>query len=194
MIDAKKVADLRAKTGIGLMVVKKALQEANGDENKALEILKKQGEKIALKKQTRSTNQGLVECYMHSNKKIASVVVLLCETDFVAKTDDFKNLIHDLAMQVAATNPQYLSPETVPAEILEKEKEIWREQLTQEKKPVNIQEKIIEGKVNKFYQEVCLVKQVFIKDDKITIEKLIEQVIAKLGENIKIKEFKRFEV
>jgi len=173
------------------MDVKEALAEFNGDVDKALESLRKKGQKIAATKQDRQTKEGLIGYYVHANGKIAALVAVACETDFVARTDDFKNLVHDLAMQVAATNPLYLSPNEVPAGVINKEKEIYSEQLKKEGKPEKVLDKIVDGKLAKYYQEVCLLKQLFIKDDKRSIEQLLQEVIAKLGENIQIKEFKR---
>jgi len=190
-IDTKLIKQLREKTGAGIMDVKEALAEFNGDVDKALESLRKKGQKIAATKQDRQTKEGLIGYYVHANGKIAALVAVACETDFVARTDDFKNLVHDLAMQVAATNPLYLSPNEVPAGVINKEKEIYSEQLKKEGKPEKVLDKIVDGKLAKYYQEVCLLKQLFIKDDKRSIEQLLQEVIAKLGENIQIKEFKR---
>lgn len=176
------------------MEIKKALSESSGDEEEAIEILRKSGQKIAAKKQDRLTGQGLIGSYVHSNGKVASLVEVNCETDFVARNMEFRELIHDLAMQVAATNPLYLKPEDVPEDVLEKEKEIARESLKKEGKPKEIIEKIVQGKINKFYQEFCLLKQLFIKDDKKTVEQLVTEKIAKLGENIQIKRFVYFSI
>lgn len=190
-IDTKLIQQLREKTGAGIMDVKEALAEFNGDVDKAIESLRKKGQKIAATKQDRQTKEGLIGCYVHANGKIAALVAVACETDFVAQTDDFKNLVHDLAMQVAATNPLYLSPNEVPVEVVKKEKEIYLEQLKKEGKPEKVLDKIVDGKLAKYYQGVCFLKQLFIKDDKKSIEQLLQEVIAKLGENIQIKEFKR---
>jgi elongation factor Ts len=193
-MDLNLVKKLREKTGAGVLSCQKALEEANGDLEKAEEILRKKGEKIASSKINRETRAGIIGVYLHSNEKIAAVVELLCETDFVAKNKEFKDLAHDLAMQIAATNPLYLKPEDVPTEILEKEKEIYYQEIKDEKKPPQVIEKIVQGKLEKFYQTNCLMKQPFIKDEKITVEELIKSKIAKLGENIQIKGFKRFEI
>jgi len=190
-IDKILVKKLRDTTGIGIMDAKKALQETSGDIDKAVELLKKQGQKVAAKKQSRDTQEGIIGSYIHSNSRVASFVALACESDFVAKTDDFKELAHDIAMQVAAVDPQYISPEDVPAEEIEKEKEIIKEQLKKEKKPEKVLDNIIKGKIEKYCSEVCLLKQPFIKDDKQTIEQLIQDKVLKLGENIQVKEFKR---
>jgi len=191
MISAELIKKIREQTGAGMANVKTALDEAGGDENKAVEILRKAGQKIAAKKADRATNEGLVESYVHLGGKVGALVSVACETDFVARTDDFKNFVHEVALQIAATSPLYLSPEQVPVEVVAKEQEIYREQLKAEGKPAAMLEKIVEGKVQKYYAEVCLLKQPYIKDDKITIEKLLEQTIAKLGENIQIKDFAR---
>lgn len=191
-ISADLIKKLREKTGGGIVDVKKALEESKGNEEKAIEILRKKGEKIAVKKKDRQMREGIIASYVHTNHKAASLVEITCETDFVAKNEEFKKLGKDIAMQVVAMEPEYLSPEEVPAEVLEKEKEIMREHLKKEGKPEKIWAKIIEGKLNKYYQEICLLKQPFIKDDKKTIEKLITEKIAKLGENIKVVRFIKF--
>lgn len=193
-ISASLVKELRDKTGAGMMDAKSALEEAGGDMEKAIEILRKKGQKIAAKKADRVMNEGAIGVYLHSNGKVAAFVAVTCETDFVARNDDFKKFVNDLAMQVAAMNPKYLSPEDVPEEVKNKEKEIYREELKDQGKPENVIEKIIEGKLEKFYEENCLLKQPFIKDDKLTIEKWLTENIAKIGENIKIKSFSRIEI
>ncbi len=191
MISAEIIKKLREQTGAGFEDIKKALDEAVGDEVKAMEILRASGQKIAAKKAGRATSEGLVSSYVHLNGKVGVLVAVACETDFVARNQDFKDFVHDLTLQVAAANPLYLLPQDVPVEIIAKEKEIYRAQLKNEGKPAEMIEKIVEGKLQKFYAEVCLLKQLYIKDDKITIEKLLEQTIAKIGENIQIKEFVR---
>lgn len=174
---------------------KKALDEADGDFDKAVEILRKKGEAKATKKMTeRQTKEGIVYSYIHSNNKTGALLELLCETDFVSRTDDFKNLAHDLAMQIVAMSPDYLSPEQVPQDLIEHEKEIYSEQLKNEGKPANIIEKIMQGKLDKFFEEICLLKQPFIKDDKIKVEDLIKQMIAKTGEKIELGRFVRFQI
>lgn len=189
-IDTKLIQQLREQTGAGIMVAKKALEETNSDVEKAIDLMKKQGQKVASKKQDRATKEGIVGSYVHTNNKVAAMVALACESDFVANTDDFKELAHDLAMQVVATNPTYISPEEVPANVIAKEKEVFEEQLKSENKPEKIWENIIAGKLEKYYSEVCFLKQAFLKDDKVTVEQLIQDKILKLGENIQIKEFK----
>ncbi len=190
-IDKELIQKLRATTGVGIMDAKKALQETDGDFDKAIELMKKQGQKIAAKKQDRATNEGTIGTYIHSNGKVVGIAVVACESDFVEKTEDFKELAHNIAMQVAATDPIYISSEDVPADILAKEKEIFTEQLKSENKPANVMENIIKGKIQKYYSEVCLLNQPFIKDDKLSIEQLIQEKVLKLGENIKVKEIKK---
>jgi len=173
------------------MDAKRALTEAAGDPKKALDILKKQGQKIAVKKQDRQTNQGLVGAYVHANGRVAALVSLACESDFVANTDTFKELAHDIAMHVAAMDPEYVRPEDVPADVIAHEKELFAGQLKEGGKPEKLWDGIIAGKLNKMFGDVCLLKQPFIKEDKKTIEQLIQEYILKLGENIQIKGFKR---
>ncbi len=190
-IDTATIQKLREQTGVGLMDAKAALEKSDGNYEQAIDYLKKQGQKVAAKKQDRTTAEGTIGSYVHANGKVASLAAISCETDFVAKTDDFQHLAHDIAMQVAATDPQYLAPAEVPTEIIAKEKEIYQTQLRQEDKPESIWEKIIAGKLEKYYADACLVKQPFIKNDDITIEQLIQEHVVKLGENIKIAEFQR---
>ncbi len=191
-IDIKIIQKLRQETGAGMLDCQKALQESKGDLEEAKRILRKKGKKIANQKENRETRAGLIEAYIHAGGKVGAMIELTCETDFVARNEEFKNLAHDLAMQVAATNPLYLTPEDIPEEVLEKEKEIIKDQLPDDKKKPEIIDKIIQGKLDKYFSEVCLLKQPFIKDDKLTIEDLIANKIAKIGENIKIKRFVRF--
>ena len=186
------IKKLRESTGAGVVDVKEALAEAGNDEGKALEILRKKGQKIASKRQERATQQGLIESYVHANGRVAAFVAVACETDFVARNTDFKQFAHEVALQIAATAPQYVSPADVPAEVVEKEKEIYREQLKNEGKPAQMVEKILEGKLQTFYREVCLLKQPYIKDDSKTIEQLLTGLIGKIGENIKIEKFVYF--
>jgi elongation factor Ts len=188
------IKQLRQQTGAGITNCKKALDEAKGDMDKAIEILRKKGQKVAAAKQAREIKQGLIEAYIHTEGKIGVMIELGCETDFVARNKEFKILAHDLAMQVAATDPLYLGPEDIPAEIIKKEKEMIQEGAKEElsKKPKNIIDKIIQGKLEKYYQEVCLLKQPFIKNDKITVEELIAEKIAKLEENIRVRQFVRY--
>jgi len=188
MSKVELIQKLRNQTGAGMMDVKKALDEANNDEAKALELLRKKGQKIAAKKQAeREAKDGLVEAYIHAGGKVGSMIVLACETDFVAKNEEFKTLAHEIAMQVAALAPEYIKAEDVPEDVKEKEKEIYKAQLKEEGKPEAMWDKIAEGKLNKFYQQVCLLDQPYIKDDKKTIKQLIDEATAKLGEKIEIK-------
>ncbi len=202
MIDINLVKKLREKTGVGFLDCQNALSETGGDLDMALEVLRKRGQKIAAIKAERSIKVGIIGIYIHSNERIAAMVELGCETDFVAKNKEFKELAHDLAMQIAATNPLYLKPDDIPLEVVKKEKEIIREEMSvkggsavgKKKIDTKVLEKIIEGKLEKFYETVCLLKQPFIKDQSIIIEDLIKAKIAKLGENIQVRRFARFEV
>ncbi len=195
MVDLQQVAKLRQQTGCGINDCRNALEEAGGDVDKAMEVLRKKGElKAAKKSAERETKEGIIYSYIHPNKKIGSMVELDCETDFVARNEEFQALAKDLAMQIAATNPLYLKPEDIPEEVLNKEKEIYKEQLLAESKPEDMIDKIVEGKLSKWYEEVCLLKQSFIKDEDLTIEDLIKEKIAKIGEKIEIDNFVRFEV
>lgn len=191
-IDIKIITDLREKTGAGIIDCKKALEESDGDLKKAIEYLRKTGQKKLAKKQDRATGAGIVESYIHAGGKVGVLVLLRSETDFVARNAVFKELAHDIAMHVAAMNPLYLSPEDVPADEIKKEREIYLEQLKLEGKRDDIIEKIVDGKISKYYEEVCLLKQAFIKNDKKKIEDLISDGVNKLGENIRIEKFVRF--
>ena len=193
-IDMSLVKKLREQTGVSIMECKKAIAEANNDFTKAGELLRKKGFEKAKSKASRATNQGGIGSYIHSNYKIGVLLELGCETDFVAKNEDFLALQKDICMQIAAMNPKYISENDIPAEVLEKEKEIYREQLKSSGKPENIVEKIVEGKLKKFYTEVCLLHQAFFKDDSKTIHDLIAEKIHKLGENIVAKRFIRYQV
>lgn len=193
-ITAERVKELRQRTGIGMMECKKALQESNGDIEKAIRILRKKGHARAKDKMSRETSEGLVGSYIHLNGKIGVLVEVNCESDFVARNKEFKDLIKNIAMHIAAASPKYISSEEVPQEELEEEKDITREQFKDSKKPPEIIEKIVQGKLSKFYEEVCLLNQQYIKDDKVSIEKLLTSYIAKFGENIRIKRFARFEL
>ncbi len=193
-ITAKMVKELREKTGVGMMDCKKALQEANGDFDKAVELLRKKGMKTAEKRAGKETSEGIIASYIHSNNKLGVMVEINCETDFVANTADFKNFAEDICMQIAATNPVAIKEEDVSSDLIEKEKEIYREQLLNEGKPENIIDKIIDGKIKKYYSEVCLLNQKFIKNEDVTIKDLLNELIAKTGENIVIKRFVRFQL
>lgn len=191
--DSKIVKNLRQATGAGILECRKALDEGGGNLDKAAEILRKKGQKIFDKKQDREVKEGLIEAYVHSNGKIGVLVEVVCETDFVARNKEFRELAHDLAMQVAAVCPLWVKPEDVPRDVLEKEKEIAKEGLPKDK-PAQVTEKIIEGKIQKFYTQTCLLEQPFIKDEKLTIRELIKEKVAKLGENIQVKKFIRFQI
>jgi elongation factor Ts len=193
-IKADQVKELRQRTGIGMMECKDALQEAGGDIEKAIEILRKKGYARAKDKMSREASEGLVGSYIHMTGKIGVLVEINCESDFVALNDDFKNLVKNVAMHIAAASPKYVGPDEVPADVLEQEKEIIREQLKDTKKPPEILDKIVQGKLGKFYEEVCLLEQAYIRDDKIKVKQLIASAVAKLGENIKVRRFARFEI
>ncbi len=193
-ITSAMVKDLRDKTGAGMMDCKEALSASDGDFDKAIDFLRKKGLSAATKRSSKAAKDGTITTYIHMGGKIGVMVELNCETDFVAKTENFQNLAKDIAMQVAATNPTYVNSTEIPPEILEREKEIYRSQLLAEKKPEKIWDKIIEGKLNKFYEEVCLVNQKFIKDDSMSVETLINNMIAKTGENIIMRRFCRFQL
>lgn len=193
-VNMEQVRKLREQTGISILECKKAVDEAKGDLLQAAEILRKKGFEKAKSKASRATNQGAVGAYIHMMGKIGVLVELGCETDFVAKNEDFQALIKDIAMQIAAMNPRYISEKDIPADVLEKEKEIYREQLKVSGKPAAIVEKIVEGKLGKFYAEACLLQQNFFKDEKTTIEKLIVEKIHKTGENIVVKRFTRYQM
>jgi elongation factor Ts len=191
-ISAKTVKELRDKTNAGMMDCKKALEESGGDLEKAIEVLREKGIAKAAKKSGRTTNEGIVASYIHPGDKLGVLLEVNCETDFVAKTDDFKNLVHDISMQVAAANPLVVSREELPQEVLEKEKQIYKTQALNEGKPEKIVEKIIEGRIEKYYKEVCLLEQPFIRDQDKSITDLLNEAIATLGENITIKRFCRY--
>jgi elongation factor Ts len=194
MIPASVVKELREKTGAGMMDCKKALSETGGDLEKAIEFLREKGLAAAAKKAGRIAAEGLVESYIHMGGKIGVLIEVNCETDFVARTDEFRAFVRDVAMQVAATNPAYLSREEVPQEILDKEKDILKAQALNEGKPEKVIEKIVSGRVEKFYAENCLLEQTFIRDTDKTITDLLKDKISKIGENINIRRFVRFEM
>ena len=194
MITAEMVKKLRTLTGAGMMDCKKALVEANGDQEKAVTLLREKGLASAAKRTGRIAAQGVVDAYIHMGGKVGVLVEVNCETDFVARNEEFKDFVKDICLQVAATNPLYLSRENVPAAILEQEKEILRKQALREGKPEKIVDKIITGRLEKFFQENCLLEQPFIKDDKKTIQELLTEKMAKIGENIIIRRFMRFEM
>lgn len=191
-ISLEQIKALREKTGVSMQACKKALEETNGDEKCAIEILRKKGEAKAVERSERVTGQGIISSYVHTNNKIGVLVQLGCETDFVARNEDFQALGRDIAMHVAAMNPLYISPVDVVPELVEAEREIWKAQLAKEGKPEKIWDKILEGKEKKFREEISLLAQPFVKNPEITIEKLIADALLKLGENVKIIRFARY--
>lgn len=193
-ITAAMVQELRNRTGIGMMECKKALAESKGDLEKAITILRKKGYARAEKKSGRDTSEGLVGAYIHMNGKLGVLVEVNCETDFVARNDDFKELVKNISLHIAAANPKYISSEDVPSEILDEERDIIREQFKDSNKPPEIVDKIVDGKLSKFYKEVCLLDQAYIKDDKMSVNDLITEFIAKSGENVKVNRFTRYEI
>ncbi|ACZ18976.1 translation elongation factor Ts [Thermanaerovibrio acidaminovorans] len=193
-VDMEAVKELRARTGAGVLDCRKALAECGGDLEKAVDYLREKGLAKAAKKVGRTAAEGLVFSYIHTNGKIGVLLELNCETDFVARTDEFKKLGHEIAMHIAATNPQYISPEDVPAEDLEREKEIYRKQAMEEGKPAHIVDKIAEGRVNKFYEESCLLEQPYVRDPDKKIKDLVMENIAKIGENIVVRRFTRYAI
>lgn len=193
-ISAQLVKELREATNAGILDCKKALSESNGNFDQAVEFLRKKGLASAAKKASRETNEGIVGHYIHAGSKQASLVELNCETDFVARTDEFQTLARDLAMHIVAARPLYLRREDVPAADVAREKEIYSEQMANSGKPAHVLEKIIEGKLDKWYSEVCLLEQGFVKDPDTNIQQLLTQAIAKLGENIKVNRFARIAI
>ena len=192
MPDINTVSELRAMTGAGIVDCKKALDEAGGDLAKAAEILRKKGIAKAGSKGERATKEGLVDSYIHGNGKVGVLVEVQCETDFVARTEQFKEFVHEVALQVSATNPLYVSPDQIPQEVVEKEKELAMHEFDGSSKPKEVIEKIASGKIEKYYSEVCLLNQAYIKDEDKTVGELLKEMIAKTGENIIVKRFSRF--
>jgi elongation factor Ts len=193
-VTAAQVKELREKTGAGMLDCKKALEEAGGDMNRAAEILREKGLSAAASKAGRAATEGLVESYIHGEGRIGVLVEVNCETDFVAKTDNFRRFVRDIAMQIAASAPKYVNREDVPEEELDKEREILRAQALNEGKPEKIVDKMVEGRISKYYGEVCLMEQQFIKDPDQTVAQLLNSMIAQIGENISIRRFVRFEL
>lgn len=193
-ISAKTVKELREKTGAGMMDCKAALQGANGDFDKAVVILREKGLAAASKRIGRVTKEGLIDSYIHSNGKIGVIIEVDCETDFVSRNAEFISFVHDIAMQIAAAAPGYVSREEVPVEIIESEKSIFKQQATSEGKPEKIVDKIVEGKIEKFYAENCLLDQAFVKDEDFTISDLLNSLTSKIGERLVIRRFCRFVV
>jgi len=194
MITAEMVKELREKTGAGMMECKKALEASNGDMEKAILYLRERGMAAAQKKASRVAKEGLITSYIHAGGKIGVLVEINCETDFVARNDEFKELAKDIAMQIAAAKPLYVKKEDVPQEVIDKEKEIYLAQAKSSGKPEKVWDKIVEGKLESFYQEVCLYEQPFIKDSKLRVKDLIAQAVGKIGENIQVKRFVRYQL
>lgn len=194
MIDAKQVKELRERTGSGMMDCKKALTETDGNIDKAIEYLREKGLSAAAKKAGRIATEGLIESYIHGGGRIGVLLEVNCETDFVAKTDDFKELCKDIAMHIAAAKPEFLSKEEIPASVIEKEKEILTAQALNEGKPEKVVEKMVEGRIQKYYKDVCLLEQPFVKDPDKTITGLINEKVASIGEKISIRRFVRYEL
>ncbi|ACV63953.1 translation elongation factor Ts [Desulfofarcimen acetoxidans DSM 771] len=193
-ISAGMVKELREKTGAGMMDCKKALTESDGDMEKAIVYLREKGLAAAAKKSGRITAEGVVESYIHGGGRIGVLVEINCETDFVAKTDEFKEFAKDIAMQIAAARPEYVASEEISPEVIEKEKEILRNQALNEGKPEKIVDKMVEGRVQKFFKDVCLLEQAFIKNPDMTVKQLLNEKISKIGENISIRRFTRYEL
>jgi elongation factor Ts len=193
-ISAQQVKQLRDKTGAGMMECKKALVDADGDVDAAIKVLRERGLAAASKRASKDTREGIIGEYVHAGGKLGVIVEVNCETDFVARTPEFQGLVRDLAMQVAASNPLFVSRDEVPADILERESEIFRNQALAEGKPEHIADKIVEGRLKKYYSEVCLLEQPFIKDSDMTIEEFLKSKIATIKENIAVRRFVRFEV
>ncbi|OQX57271.1 elongation factor Ts [candidate division KSB1 bacterium 4484_219] len=191
-VSAEMVKQLREQTGAGIMDCKKALQENNGDFAKAMEYLRKKGIVAAQKRSTRETGEGIIDAYIHPGSRLGVLIEVNCETDFVANTSEFRRFVRDMAMQVAASNPLVISREQLAPEIIEREMEIYRTQAKESGKPDHVVEKIVQGKVEKFYQDVCLLEQSYIRDPEKTVQDVLTEITAKLGENIQIKRFVRF--
>ena len=193
-ITRQMVKELRDKTNAGMMDCKKALTETGGDMEKAVDLLRQKGLAVAAKRAGKATREGLIESYIHAGGKLGVMVEVGCETDFVAKTDAFKIFARDVAMHIAATNPVAVSREEVPAELVQREKDIYINQALESGKPQQIAEKMVTGKMEKFLAEICLMEQKYVKDDKMTIQDLLNELVAKMGENISIKKFARFQI
>lgn len=192
MIDQNLIVKLREFTGAGIVDCKKALDEAQGDYDSAVEYLRKKGQKVAANKQERETKEGRVHAYIHGNGKAGALVEVLCETDFVARNEQFIEFCHGVAMHIVAANPLYVRPEDISDEVIAKEREIYEEQMAGDNKPPEIKDKILQGKLAKYYAETCLLKQPFIMDDSQTVEQHVTNMIAKIGEKIEIRRFSRF--
>lgn len=193
-IDLALIQQLRERTGVGMMDCKKALEEANGDLDKAIEFLRKKGASVAQKRAGNTLGEGLIHAYIHPGAQVGVLLEINCETDFVARTEDLKRFAQDVGMHIAACKPAYVSEDSVDEAFLQKEREFFRTQLIESGKPEKMIDQIVEGKVKKLVSEVCLLKQSFVKNDSITIDDLLKEMIAKMGENIKIRRFVRFEI
>jgi elongation factor Ts len=193
-VSLELIQQLRERTGVGMLDCKKALEETNGDIEKAIELLRKKGAAVAAKRGGNVTAEGLVHAYIHPGARVGVMIEINCETDFVARTDDLKKAANDICMHIAAMKPLYLVPEEVDAKFLEHEKSIFKQQLLDSGKPEKIVSQIVEGKIQKLYSEICLLKQPFVKNDQLTIDDLLKELMGKIGENIKIKRFARFEI
>jgi elongation factor Ts len=194
MINIDQIKKLREDTGVSISECKKALEQANGDEVKAVKVLREWGKELAGKKSQREAGSGIIESYVHPDKKVGVIIELRCETDFVAKSEDFKNLAHEICLQITAMNPLFLSEDDISEDLIFKEKEIYQEQIKDSDKPKKILNQIIEGKLNKYKEKISLLSQPWVKDDSKTIKQLIEEYVAKIGENIVVKRFSRFDI
>lgn len=193
-IDLKLIQELRAHTGLGLMDCRKALEETNGDIDKAIELLRKKGASVAAKRSDKATSEGIIATYIHPGDRLGVMIELNCETDFVARTEDLKKLANDLCLHIAAMKPLYLSPEQVDTGFLEHERDIFKEQMAGSGKPEKIVAQIVEGKVKKLMSEICLLNQTFVKNDQMTVDEAVKALVAKTGESIKVRRFARFEI
>lgn len=193
-ITSQMVKDLRDKTGAGMMDCKKALSENNGDMEKAIDFLRQKGLAVAAKRAGRATSEGVVETYIHAGGKLGVMVELNCETDFVAKTDGFREFARDVAMHIAATNPVSLSRSDVPEEVVDRERQIYIQQALESGKPESIVEKMVAGKIDRFLSEICLLEQKFVKNPEVSVQEMLTELIAKMGENVSIRRFSRFQV
>jgi elongation factor Ts len=193
-VTTQQIKELREVTGAGIMDCRKALEQADGDFDKAVEYLREKAQEMIAKRADREASEGMIELYSHGNGRVGVMVELNCETDFVARSDSFRNLAHELALQVAASAPLYIRPEDIPAEVLEAEKEQARKLALEEGKPEKIIDRIVEGKLNKYLDDTCLLRQAYVRDDEITVEQLLMQNIASIGENVVIRRFARWEL
>ncbi|MFH1841438.1 MAG: elongation factor Ts [Candidatus Nealsonbacteria bacterium] len=194
MVSIEQIKQIREETGVSVIECKKALKETEGDIEKAKEVLRKWGKSLAGKRFGKETAQGIIECYLHPNKKVGVMLEIRCESDFVAKSEDFQNLSHELCLQVAALKPSFVKEEDIPEDLLEKERKICLEQIKNSDKPKKVTDQIVEGKIKKYKEEISLLSQPWIKDDKMKIKDLLEDYTAKIGENIIIKSFIRYEI